>query len=194
MHYSCLPLQMYRRKIKTGLFRGIAITGLLLQAGLFHPLSTSAQLPETSDPALSINACTIHDAIHINEQVSIFIDTNRKVNESTLNRLVFDTSLIRRLSRRIPTPLVGLPYYCKFTLTSTLDTPKAFYFFPGYYFRNIALFKDSAGIVVELLEKHPPHGEIGCRLFVLPPHSSTTFYFRGSLIKSNTNWMDPILI
>jgi signal transduction histidine kinase len=31
-------------------------------------------------------------------------------------------------------------------------------------------------------------------MFDLPAHSSTTFYFRGSLIKSNTNWMDPILI
>lgn len=194
MHYSCLPLQMHRRKITPGLIRWMIITGLCLQAGLFHALPGLAQIPENSDPTISINACTIHDALRINQQVSVYIDTNRKVSETALSRLPFDNNLIKKLSRRIPAPLVGLPYYCRFTLSSTLDTAKAFYFSPGYYFRDIALFKDSAGVIVKLPERLPPHGEIGCRMFYLPPHSTTTFYFRGSLIKSNTNWMDPILI
>ncbi len=153
-----------------------------------------AQRLETPDSLLVLRTSKIDDALHIDSLTGIYVDTSGIVPSSRLTDLTYDTALIRRFNKGIPTRLVSLPFYCRFTLKNDQDTTRSFYFFPGFYFRNISLYKDSAGIIVLLPEYMPPHGEIGCRMFSIAPHTQTTFYFKGNLIKANTNWMSPVLL
>ncbi|TDX00705.1 sensor histidine kinase [Dinghuibacter silviterrae] len=158
---------------------------LCLILGLF-PLFTRAQD--------TLRTSHVDDALHIDSAIGIYVDTAEKVTPAMLPRLSYDTALITRFTQGVPTNVVSLPFYCRFTLINDQDSSRSFYFFPGYYFRNIVLYKDSAGQVVTLPEIRPSHGEMGCRRFSIDARTQTTFFFKGNLIKANTNWMAPALI
>ena len=147
-----------------------------------------------SDTGAILNAGSIRDVLPIERFIGIYVDTNQAVSLSHLEDLPYSNRLIKRLAHGVPTGIVSLPFYCRFVLENDADTTRRFYFFPGYYFRNISLFKDSAGTIVRLPEALPPDGELGCRIFTALPHSVTPFFFKGNLIKANTNWMDPTII
>jgi signal transduction histidine kinase len=156
----------------------------------------SGQAQFLSDTGASgvINAGSIRDVIRVNRLIGIYVDTTQTVQSSGLDKLPYNDHQIMQFNRGIPTGLVGLPFYCRFILRNDADTSRSFYFFPGYYFKHIALFKDSAHTIVRLPEILPSDGELGCRMFTAPPHSITSFFFKGNLIKANTNWMDPTII
>ena len=174
-------------RCSSGCNRIIVLCLLFWQAGFLFPPSSRAQAP-----ALHIN--TVHDDVHIDSLIGIYVDAPGKVRPDQMPGLTYDTGLIRAFTQGVPTNEVSLPFYCRFTLINDDDTTRSLYFFPGYYFRDIALYKDSAGIVVALPEHRPPHGEMGCRLFSIGPRTQTTFFFKGHLIKANTNWLAPTLI
>jgi len=179
---------------RTGRNRMICLCLLLSQAGCLFSVSTHAQTqPATGDSGI-IDATAIHDAVSVSHFTGIYVDTLAHVSWDDLATLNYDTARLRRFSKGIPTRLVSLPFYCRFILRNNGDTAKSFYFFPGYYFKDIVLFKDSAGRIVRLPELMPPDGEIGCRGFSVPAHSVTPFFFKGNLIKANVNWMSPALI
>jgi signal transduction histidine kinase len=159
------------------------------QAGVLFPIAVQAQV----DSLAVLRTSSIGDAIHIDSLIGIYVDTAEKVRPSQLAQLHYDTAQIRRFAMGVPTNEVSLPFYCRFTLLNDEDSAMSFYFFPGYYFRDIALFKDSAGTIVRLPEHRPPHGELGCRMFTIAPRNRTTFFFKGNMIKANTNWMAPTL-
>jgi signal transduction histidine kinase len=182
---------MHRRTQRKRIWGSGLVVGLVVWG---FTLTAKAQIPAPPDTASVINAATIHDVLSISRLTGIYVDTGGTIAPPALIDLPFDTGLARLFSKGIPTRLVSLPFYCKFTIDNDLDTAKPLYFFPGYYFRHIILFRDSAGTIMPLPEVLPPHGEIGCRMFLAPPHGRTTFYFKGNLIKANSNWMDPTLI
>ena len=166
---------------------------LLLGLGTFTLTAGAQSLSDTGASGV-INAGSIRDVIRISPFVGIYVDTGRTGRSAHLGELPYDNYLVRGFIRGIPTRLVSLPFYCRFTIQNDADTVRSFYFFPGYYFRYIALFRDSAGYIARLPQILPPDGELGCRMLTVPPRSTTPFYFEGSLIKANTNWMDPTLI
>lgn len=152
------------------------------------------QTPSYAQNRPVLRVSSLRDAAHIDTLIGLYVDTLDNVTPGEIPGLAYDTGLIRQFSEGIPTNDVSLPFYCRFTLMNDLDTAKALYFFPGYYFRDITLYKDSAGLVIPLPELRPSHNELGCRRFVADAHSQTTFYFKGHLIKANTNWLSPTLI
>ncbi|HTC20962.1 MAG TPA: hypothetical protein VK859_08950, partial [bacterium] len=91
-----------------------------------------AQRPETPDSLLVLRTSKIDDALHIDSLTGIYVDTSGIVPSSRLTDLTYDTALIRRFNKGIPTRLVSLPFYCRFTLKNDQDTTRSFYFFPGF--------------------------------------------------------------
>jgi signal transduction histidine kinase len=181
-------------RCSSGCIRVVVLCLLSWQAGLLFPLFSRAQAPAYRSDTPVLKTSLIHDAVYIDSLIGIYVDTNGSVRPQQLSSLAYDTNLVRRFTLGIPTNKVSLPFYCRFTLINDQDSPRALYFFPGYYFKDIVLYKDSAGTIVALPEHRPPHGELGCRRFSIAAHTQTTFFFKGNMIKANTNWMNPTLI
>ena len=102
----------------SGCIRVIVLCLLSWQATLLFPVSSRAQAPLYRSDTPVLRTTAIHDAVYIDSLIGIYVDTDGKVRPEQLPGLAYDTNLVRRFTQGVPTNVVSLPFYCRFTLVN----------------------------------------------------------------------------
>ncbi len=83
----------------------------------------------------------------------------------------------------------------RFTLCNSADSSTAIYFFPGFYVREIFLYREQAGTLEALPVLMPPITEkAGYRLIRVAPHDTMTIVAELHFIKTYINKIRPRLV
>jgi len=112
---------------------------------------------------------------------------------SSYPNLQFQNTLL--LKREIPSKLVNRKLILRFYVRNNSNEFDSVWFFPGFYFSPIRLYKVS-GRQLTLMQNVEPDIEdsMGYRLLALPPHDSATVLAEMSILKTYTNYIRPRLI
>lgn len=123
-----------------------------------------------------------------------------KIADSAIPYLPFKPGFMRRFFPHYP-PTVDLmekDNYIRFALFNSGDSSKKVFFLPGFYCRNISIFKFSADDP-EGVGNLKPAGILcnkfpGCHLLELKPKERAVFYCRFNFVRTNINIFTPYLI
>ncbi len=95
----------------------------------------------------------------------------------------------------IPAGLVSKKIIARFSVANTRENPDSLYFFPGFYFTNVILYKIENNNIVPLPVLAPPiKDSISFRLFDILPHDTLTILAECYPLKTYTNAFRPKLI
>lgn len=88
----------------------------------------------------------------------------------------------------IPPEKVTRKIILRFTLINDQDTPDSCYFFPGFFFSNVLLYKIESEKTIPLPVIAPPiKDSISFRLIAMKPHDSLTLLAECYMVKTYTN-------
>ena len=118
--------------------------------------------------------------------------------DTAILSLPFVPGKVSRFYPHYPPPASYLEkdLYLRFTLHNGGDTTKRVFFLPGFYCRDITLFKTSPGNLLDSFRKveHSCREFAGARLIRLLPHETAVFYCRFNFVRTNVNIFTPYLI
>jgi len=99
------------------------------------------------------------------------------------------------ISRKVSDKNVPRKAIIRFNVCNTADTEKGVFFFPGFYFNNIRLYR-TEGSILKLLPRKLPYGpdSAGYHYFSLPAYDSTTIVAELEMEKTYNNIIRPRLI
>lgn len=95
----------------------------------------------------------------------------------------------------VPTSFVTKKLLLKFNLTNSADSTTTAYFFPGFYYKDIVLYrleKEGVKKIPVLLPQHDDN--IGFRGIRLPAHDSATFIAQLTFVKTYINTIRPRIV
>ena len=100
-----------------------------------------------------------------------------------------------RYSSNIPNAVVSKKALLKFNISNTADSAVSVYFFAGFYYDNIQLYRIQPTGPKKLPVVLPNNPDsIGYRLIVLPAHDSAILLAELSFVKTYTNFLKPQLV
>lgn len=101
-----------------------------------------------------------------------------------------------RFKSTVPNNFVTKKLVEKFSLCNMSDKPDSVYYFPGFYYKEIDLYKIGADNSLTPLERTVPNivDSAGFRLIVLPAHDTSTFVADLTFIKTYNNTIRPRLV
>jgi hypothetical protein len=95
----------------------------------------------------------------------------------------------------VPNNFVMKRLLMKFRISNSADTTESVYFFPGFYYNEIQLYREKQGAVQSLDTALPRHSDsLGYRLLSLAPHDSATIVAELRFLKTYINTIRPRLI
>lgn len=98
------------------------------------------------------------------------------------------------VSKKVPPSLVEKPVYLKFILKNTAPRNITIYFFPGFHFRDITLYRaDDAGSGMVRLEHYADESP-GFKKIIVPPGSVSVYVAQLAFIKTTVNILNPELV
>lgn len=103
------------------------------------------------------------------------------------------------LSKQLPESYMEKDIFQRFTLTNSGDSAKEIFFLPGFYCRNIKLFKTSPANPANSFTPVPDSTRRSKRfasalLITLEPHETAVFYCRFNFVRTNVNNIVPRLV
>ncbi len=168
---------------------------LLLFLTLLIPRQSGAQLTDTS----WLDVSTIRFQKLFSNYCS-FSETPRKKNTpEEIANLDYKKDSFRRYHPTVPMHLMERNFVMRFKLVNRSTVKKEIFFTPGYYFRNLVIFKaDSADIngTIRLV----PDSIIrsitypGAKLLKLEPGEKAVYFASFNFIRTNANNFSPYLI
>jgi signal transduction histidine kinase len=172
------------------------ITGIgLSMLFLFISRNSFAQVPDTM----------VNDIAHIRFSKSItshclFVtQPKHKVADAAIPSLPFEPHATAYLPHDSPDRLIENECFLQFGLTNSSDTPTVICFTPGYFCRNLKLFKadpdNIAGTFARLPESSTYEDRYGgAKQIKLQPHEQALIYCRFNFVRTNVNNFAPRLI
>jgi signal transduction histidine kinase len=98
-------------------------------------------------------------------------------------------------TKTIPTDIVTKKAVLRFHLCNSADTATGVYFFPGFYYRYIRLYRLRNDKLEEIPRKLPDNPDsIGYRFIALPAHDTATIFAELGFLKTYVNTLRPRLI
>jgi len=95
----------------------------------------------------------------------------------------------------VPNNIVTKKLLLKFNIRNATDTINSIYFFPGFYYTNIQLFRLNGTSLVKIPNLLPDNSDsIGYRLITLNPFDSATIIAELSFLKTYINSIRPRLV
>lgn len=182
-----MPIQALFRR--TGRILLISLI-LLLQAG-----NLLAQKKASDDSLIRLSSIWLSKSI--SDQTSIFIDSAGEVKTESFRGLPSLHPIPVSLSRKIPARYVNMPSFLQFSLLNDTDSAQSVFFLPGFYFKDIDLYKYDSTIG----EFEPVSGQPGNKDYnrtsvgriYLKSGESATFICELQFIKTTVNTITPIL-
>ncbi|HSU28724.1 MAG TPA: 7TM diverse intracellular signaling domain-containing protein, partial [Chitinophagaceae bacterium] len=123
---------------------------------------------------------------------SAYIGHNENLS-SRFGTISFSPGLINKGS--VPAAFVSQKAILKFGLANSGDSTLSAYFFPGFFFQDIILYREKPDGLERLPALMPPiEDSIGFRLITLPPHDSAVFVAELHFVKTYINKIRPRLV
>lgn len=121
-----------------------------------------------------------------------FIDSETNL-QSTYSSQLFSPGI--KYKGRIPTDVVPKKALLRFRVCNSADTAVRFFFFPGFYYTSITLYRDEGRSLTILPEIIPPFRDgMGFRQITIQPHDSFTVVAELRFLKTYINTMRPRLV
>lgn len=193
----------------TGVFTGIVVVLLLLSIPGFSQSDTTRQNPDGRETILPPdNSNTGDSSVRTANPAAIDIARIR-FNRSDVEGFDVATMPMQGL-KKFPRDIRSLPYhplsrilplryieqdvYQRFTLTNSGDTARSMYFLPGFYCRDIELYRDSAGELARVPDTIQRRRLLGAIVVRLEPHETATYYCKFNFVRTNVNNIIPRLV
>ena len=113
--------------------------------------------------------------------------------DSTYANLKFQNGSLYK--KDVPAKFVDKKLVLRFYLSNSTELPDSVWFFPGFYYSSIQLYRQSGSTLTKLPVIEPDFPDsIGYRLITLAPHDSTIFLAELHLVKTYTNYIKPRII
>lgn len=126
----------------------------------------------------------LQKGIEVAENTGLLIDSNHSFNPQTALQQAFTplTDFSRR--KRLPPKFIAYSFYISTTVRNNSSFSRTYYYYPGYYFDSIALYRVRDNIPATLTEKN---SHSGYREFTLAAGESAHFlvYLKPSKIEFN---------
>ena len=123
-----------------------------------------------------------------------------KIADTAIPYLPFKPGIVGRFYPQYPpsAELMEKDNYLRFALYNGSDSVKKIFFLPGFYCRDISLFKFSAEDPAGQFQIKPTGEECpkfpGCQLIVLQPRERAAYYCRFNFVRTNINIFTPYLV
>jgi signal transduction histidine kinase len=161
------------------------IAVLLLYTGAMAQDSASKVWVDISKIGLVKSISPNVSTAYINHKVSL--------SEAYASSLKFTPGIIHK--KTIPNDFVTQTGLLRFHVCNNADTTLQVYFFPGFYYKRLALYRDRDNKLEKLPSIVPANPDsIGYRLFSIAPHDSATIVAELGFVKTYINSMRPRLI
>jgi len=139
----------------------------------------------------SINKITVGRLIS-DRVTSSFVNPS-VVLEKDINSINFTPGI--KYKGVVPNNIVTKKLLLKFNIRNATDTINSIYFFPGFYYTNIQLFRLNGTSLVKIPNILPDNSDsIGYRLITLNPFDSATIIAELSFLKTYINSIRPRLV
>jgi len=139
----------------------------------------------------SINKITVGRLIS-DRVTSSFVNPS-VVLEKDINSINFTPGI--KYKGVVPNNIVTKKLLLKFNIRNATDTINSIYFFPGFYYTNIQLFRLKGASLVKIPNILPANSDsIGYRLITLNPFDSATIIAELSFLKTYINSIRPRLV
>ena len=160
-------------------------------AGLLFPALQTAAQDSLRDIRIDISKIRLVKSIFKNVS-SVYISKD-KSTETGYDGFQFTPGI--GYSGSIPNELVTKKTVLKFNVCNTADSAVTIYFFPGFYYKDIELFRWDASGLKKIPSVLPPIPDsIGYRLITLVPGDSTTIIAELTFLKTYINTIRPRLV
>ena len=153
---------------------------------LVVPALSIAQHPDTT---ILINQKT--DIVTIRKFAAGLVPENYNVSTG------YDTNILSReplLIANVATADVSKKILTRFLVINNSDEPDSLYFFPGFFFQNVLLYKVENDKVFPLPSIAPPNNYISFRLFPVLPHDTITILAECHPLRTYSSAFRPRLI
>lgn len=119
-----------------------------------------------------------------------------KLSPEDLKQLLFQPNPIKKGNRKMLPEYMEETLVLRFTLNNSSDTLEELYFTPGYYTRNLQLFKANSKDKIIQLPDSSIRSSIypGAKLLKIQSGETATYYASFNFIRTNANNFTPYLI
>ena len=168
---------------------------LLLFLTLLIPGQSKAQLSDTN--WLDVSTVRFEKVI---DRYCNYSETPRKINTpEEIASLTYRKDSFRRFHPGVPMYLMERNFVIRFKLINRSAVTEKFYFTPGYYFRNLVIYKADSGNINATIRKIPDsitRNSIypGAKLLKLEPGEKAVYYASINFIRTNANNFLPYII
>jgi signal transduction histidine kinase len=164
------------------------LRAVLLTPGIFGMLANIAAQDGRASIYTDINKIGLLKFIDSSVS-SVYIEKNADP-ETNYKDLVFLPGL--RHKANIPNAFISKKVLLKFNILNSADSTISVYFFPGFYYQDIQLYRLEAGQLLTLPSILPDNDDsIGYRLISLPAHDSATLLAGLVFVKTYINTIKP---
>jgi signal transduction histidine kinase len=113
----------------------------------------------------------------------------------TINDAAIPALPYKPFTKAFPARYMENDLFLQFTLGNTSDSAREIYFLPGYYCRNIRLFKAQPGNPASFAALPDSLSfSLGTKIIKLAPHETAVYYCRFNFVRTNVNKFVPRLI
>lgn len=124
---------------------------------------------------------------------SAYFRHDEEVSVQNVKNKLFSPGVIHK--RTVPNPYVTQKAVLQFSLCNSADTATGIYFFPGFYYRSINLYRLEQDKLLRIPRVLPDNPDsIGYRYILLAAHDSVTIFAELVFIKTYINTLRPRLI
>lgn len=168
---------------------------LLLVLLLFCGQFLKAQIPDS----LWIKTSTIRFSQPIHKKSSFAVSPPRKLSANEILNLKFSTTSFKNLHPDVPAHFMEENMILRFYIVNDLPIKKEIYFTPGFYYRNMVVYKgqpDSMPTTFKMLDDSATRSKLypGGRVISLFPGEKAIFYTSFNFIRTNSNNYTPSLV
>ncbi len=161
---------------------------LLLFIIFFNNPGFSQFVPDSN--LIDLNKISTYEVIRDKAEVA-FVPTEFDLN--SYNILKFQSGSAFR--KDVPAKFVNKKLIVRFRAVNRADVPDSVWFFPGFYFSAIQLYRVSGNELIHIQNIEPDFSDsIGYRLLNLAAHDSATFVAQLGFVKTYINNIKPRLI
>lgn len=171
------------------LTRRICVDVVLFTGFLFWLLTSSFSSYGQADTN-AIDVASIRFFKSAVERFEVSAEPKGTVGDAGITALRFQA-----LRKQLPGDYMEKDIFQRFSLTNSGDTAKEVFFVPGFYCRNIKLFRVAAGQLEPVLDTvRRSNRYLGAINIRVAPHDTTVYYCRFNFVRTNVNNIIPRLV
>jgi two-component system, NarL family, sensor histidine kinase DesK len=146
-------------------------------------------IPDSS--VINLNKVATYKMIRDETQVA-FLSSDAALDTSYFNLKFQNGSLFKK---DVPAKFINHKLILRFYLANEADVTDSVWFFPGFYFSAIQLYRLSGNQLIKIPNREPDFSDsMGYRLITLVPHDSSIFLAELHFVKTYTNNIKPRII